>query len=321
MALGAFLAGLVVARSEFSVRAASEALPMRDAFAVLFFVSVGMLLDPLQVLDEPRLIVATLAIVLVGKPLAALAIIAAASGIRCGSALAVAVALAQIGEFSFIVANLGASARRRARRPRPTRSSPARSPRSRSIRCSTGWSTRLSTWWSGVGNGPVPADGQPAAAAIGRHQAVVVGYGPVGRTVTRLLRENEIAPTVVELNMDTVQDLKGSGIRAVYGDAGHLATLEQAGARHARSVIFTVSGMRAAEESIRLVRELNPRVQILARTAYLKERDALRKAGADQVFSGEGEVALTLTESILASLGATAEQIDRERARVHGEIN
>ena len=175
----------------------------------------------------------------------------------------------------------------------------------------------------GVGNGTAArrdADGEsPPRRPSSRHQAVVVGYGPVGRTVTRLLRENEIAPTVIELNMDTVKDLKDSGIRAVYGDASHLATLEEAGARHARSVIFTVSGMRAAEESIRLVRELNPRVQILARTAYLRERDALRKAGADQVFSGEGEVALTLTESILASLGATAEQIDRERARVHGD--
>jgi CPA2 family monovalent cation:H+ antiporter-2 len=179
----------------------------------------------------------------------------------------------------------------------------------------------VATWWSGVGNGPLPADAAIPAPAAGRHQAVVVGYGPVGRTVTRLLLENEIAPTVVELNMDTVKDLKGSGIRAVYGDANHLATLEEAGARHARSVIFTVSGMAAAEESIRLVRELNPRVQILARTAYLRERAALRRAGADQVFSGEGEVALTLTESILASLGATAEQIDRERARVHGELN
>jgi K+:H+ antiporter len=319
MALGAFLAGLVVARSDFSVRAASEALPMRDAFAVLFFVSVGMLLNPMQVLEEPLLLVAALAIVLVGKPLAALAI-ALAFGYPLRVGLAVAVALAQVGEFSFIVANLGASLGVIA--PAATNTL---------IACAIASITLnpllyrlvdpVASWWSGIGNGPLAADALPAVPAIGRHQAVVVGYGPVGRTVTRLLRENDIAPTVVELNMETVRDLKGSGIRAVYGDANHLATLEEAGARHARSVIFTVSAMRAAEESIRLVRELNPKVQILARTSYLKERDALRKAGADQVFSGEGEVALTLTESILASLGATAEQIDRERARVHAELS
>jgi CPA2 family monovalent cation:H+ antiporter-2 len=319
MALGAFLAGLVVARSDFSVRAASEALPMRDAFAVLFFVSVGMLLNPLQVLEEPLLLVAALAIVLIGKPLAALGITLAV-GYPLRVSLAVAVALAQVGEFSFIVANLGASL---------NVISPAAT--NTLIACAIASITLnpllyrlvdpVATWWSGVGNGPVSTEAPAETPAVSRHRAVVVGYGPVGRTVTRLLRENQIAPTVVELNMNTVKDLKSSGIRAVYGDANHLATLEEAGARHARSVIFTVSGMRAAEESIRLVRELNPRVQILARTAYLKEREALRKAGADEVFSGEGEVALTLTESILASLGATAEQIDRERARVHADLS
>ncbi len=106
MALGAFLAGLVVGRSEFSVRAASDAVPMRDAFAVLFFVSVGMLFDPESLLDEPLMIAAALGVVLIGKPLAALAIVAA-FGYPLKVGLAVAVALAQIGEFSFIVANLG----------------------------------------------------------------------------------------------------------------------------------------------------------------------------------------------------------------------
>ena len=273
----------------------------------------------MQVLEQPLLLGAALAIVLVGKPLAALGI-TLAFGYPLRVSLAVAVALAQVGEFSFIVANLGASL---------GVISPAAT--NTLIACAIASITLnpllyrlvdpVATWWAGAGNGQPATERAGAADADRRHQAVVVGYGPVGRTVTRLLRENEIAPTVVELNMDTVKDLKASGIRAVYGDANHLATLEEAGARHARSVIFTVSGMRAAEESIRLVRELNPRVQILARTAYLKERDALRKAGADQVFSGEGEVALTLTESILAGLGATAEQIDRERARVHGELN
>jgi monovalent cation:H+ antiporter-2, CPA2 family len=106
MALGAFLAGMVVGRSEFSFRAASEALPMRDAFAVLFFVSVGLLLDPKQLVETPGLIAATLAVILIGKPLSALAIVMAL-GYPLRTALAVAVALAQIGEFSFILAALG----------------------------------------------------------------------------------------------------------------------------------------------------------------------------------------------------------------------
>jgi len=105
MALGAFLAGLVLGRSGFSDRAAADALPMREAFAVLFFVSLGMLLDPGTLLDDPQMLAATLAIVLIGKPLAALAIVAL-SGYPMTVALSVAVALAQIGEFSFVVATV-----------------------------------------------------------------------------------------------------------------------------------------------------------------------------------------------------------------------
>ncbi len=152
-------------------------------------------------------------------------------------------------------------------------------------------------------------------------QAVVVGYGPVGRTVTRLLRENQIDPTVIELNMDTVRALRSERIAAVYGDARHLDTLTSAGVATARGLIITVAGMTAVEETIRLARQANPGLQILVRVAYLRERGALRQAGANAVFSGEGEVALALTESVLQHLGATPEQIDRERARVHAELS
>jgi monovalent cation:H+ antiporter-2, CPA2 family len=319
MALGAFLAGLVVGRSDFSVRAASEALPMRDAFAVLFFVSVGMLLNPWQLLENRALLAATLAIVLVGKPVAALAIMGL-FGYPLRVSLAVAVALAQIGEFSFIVANLGANLGVTSAEASNT-----------IIACAIATITLNPVLYRGVvpltarfsrgGMAATPEVEETAAGSvIDRHRAVVVGYGPVGRTVTRLLTENHIEPTVIELNMDTVRALRSNGIRAVYGDAGHANTLRDAGAQHARSVIFAVAGMSSMRESIRIVREINPRVQILARATYVRDQEALRKAGADVVFSGEGEVALTLTEAILANLGATAEQIDRERARVHAEL-
>jgi len=117
-----------------------------------------------------------------------------------------------------------------------------------------------------------------------------------------------------------VKALRAAGTGAVYGDAGHADTLRAAGAQHARSVIFAVAGMSSMREAIRIVREINPRVQILARATYIRDQEALKRAGADVVFSGEGEVALTFTEAILANLGATAEQIDRERARVHSEL-
>ena len=124
---------------------------------------------------------------------------------------------------------------------------------------------------------------------------------------------------MVELNLDTVHRLQADGLRAVYGDATLEQTLEAAGAATARSLILTAD-VENASEVIRRARALNPHLQVLARTAYLRDRDALRKAGADLVFSGEGEVALALTEAILHRLGATPEQIDRERERVHQEL-
>ena len=135
--------------------------------------------------------------------------------------------------------------------------------------------------------------------------------------MTRLLRENGIEPTIVELNMDTVRQLRQEGIAAIYGDATQRETLEGAGVAGAGSLILTSAGMGSSAEVIRMARELNPGIRVLARAAYLRDLPALRKAGADIVFTGEGEVALALTEAILHRLGATPEQIDRERYRAH----
>lgn len=139
--------------------------------------------------------------------------------------------------------------------------------------------------------------------------------------MARLLRENEIDPTIIELNADTARHLKSEGVQAVHGDASHAGTLEAAGVAGARSVALTVAGLPGASELIRLARELNPQVQIIARGDSIREQQALRRAGADVAFSGEAEVALAFTEAILRELGATPEQIERERARVHGELN
>jgi CPA2 family monovalent cation:H+ antiporter-2 len=318
MALGAFLAGLVVGRSEFSGRAAAQAIPMRDAFAVLFFVSVGMLLDPEHLLREPLFVALTLAVVLVGKPLAALAITwLFRQPIETG--LVVAVALAQIGEFSFIVANLGASLGLLTREATNTIIAAAIASITLNPLLFRGidWAARVVARRGRVTH-VEPSVADEASGA--RHRAVVVGYGPIGRTVTRLLRENDIDPVVVELNLETVRQLKSEGVDAVYGDASHATTLQQAGVERASSLILSVAGLSAAAETIRMAREINPRIQVVARTAYLRERAAMQDAGADLVFSGEGEVALAVTEALLDRLGATPEQIERERARVHAEL-
>ncbi len=319
MALGAFLAGLVVGRSEFGVRATSDALPMRDAFAVLFFVSVGMLLDPGTLLDDPQMLVATLAIVLIGKPLAAMAIVLLFR-YPLKVALSVAVALAQIGEFSFIVASvatdygvLTADA---------TNTLVAAAIASITLNPlffrSIGWIERLLT------RGAPPAEAQASPAddrAPGfAHRAVVVGYGPVGRTVTRLLRDNDIEPTIVEMNLDTIREVRDAGLHAIYGDATHPSVLGEARIAEARAFIIAVSPLEGVEEACRVARAQNADIRILARATHVREARNLREAGADVVFSGEGEVALAFTTEILGDLGATPDQIDRERVRVRGEL-
>ena len=345
VALGAFLAGMAVGRSEFSLRAASEALPMRDAFAVLFFVSVGMLLDPASLLDRPVLVLSVLAVVMIGKPLAALAIVWL---LRYPPkvALAVAVALAQIGEFSFMLATLGTTlgilpaaamnvlvaAAIVSITLNPAALSRGRSDGTVADAASAavgaadraGQARRAVTLGAGSrakerGEEHGRETGGDAAPAW-MHHAVVIGYGPVGQTVARLLRENEIESTIIELNMETVRRLNAEGVAAVYGDASRAETLKGAGIEQSRSLILSASDMNNSEEVIRVARELNPKVRILARAVYARQLPALRRAGADAVFSAEGEVALAMTEAILRGLGATPEQVDRERERVHADL-
>ena len=330
MALGAFLAGLVVRQSDFSFRAASDALPTRDAFAVLFFVSVGMLFNPAHLMEEPGLVLITLIIILLVKPLAALTIVLVL-GYAPRVALSVAVALAQIGEFSFILATVGRSLgvlgdseantlvaasiisislnpllyrlivplENRAKHTRLWQMLEARS-KPRTL----------------YGTEAIPGD-----VPVSRDRAIVVGYGPTGRTLARLLGENEIDPVVVEMNLHTVRHLQAEGVAAIYGDATHQETLKGAGVESAVALILTSAGMQGSEEVIRVSRDLNPKLRIIARAAYLRDIPALRRAGADAVFSGEGEVALNMTEHMLRNLGATDEQIDRERERVRAELS
>ena len=321
VALGAFLAGMVVGSSDYSLRAATEALPMRDAFAVLFFVSVGMLLRPAALLEQPGFIITALAIVIICNPLTAAAV-TWLMGYPVRTTATVAMSLGQIGEFSFILVTLG-------------RDLSLVPPEAVDVVVATAIISitlnplafraiePLDRWLAR--KRPAPAIDQDAveigAASLldPNSRAIVIGYGPTGRTVTRLLRENGVSPTVVDLNLEVVRALRDEGTSAVYGDARHHDTLVTAGLPHAGTLI--VSGAdTGSPDIIRGARGINPRVHIFVRSSYLRDVPTLRSAGAEQVFSGEGEVALAMTESVLRRLGATPDQIDRERARVRGEL-
>ena len=328
MALGAFLAGMVVGRSEFSLRAATEAMPMRDAFAVLFFVSVGMMFDLRSLAESPWLVLATLGVILIGKPLAALGIVVLLR-YPFRVALSVSVALAQIGEFSFIVAAMG-----RQLKILPDAAANILVAAAivsitinpllyRAVGPMEKWCLRrpwLARWLAARTAGRVGAVAATKVEPDGRRHAVVVGFGPVGQTVARLLRANAIEPMIVDLNVATVQRLTAEGVAAIYGDASHPETLKQAGVARADILILSASSIQAGKEVIRSAREMNPDIRVLARTAYLREVPELKAAGADGVFAGEGEVALAMTEFILDSFGATPEQVDRERDRIRRDL-
>jgi CPA2 family monovalent cation:H+ antiporter-2 len=307
MALGAFLAGLAVGRSEFAARAANDALPMRDAFAVLFFVSVGMLCDPLSVVRQPLLTVVVLAIVLIGKPLAAILVVRVL-GKPMATAVGVGAALSQVGEFSFI---LGAAAR------------------TLGAISDDGWNAlvgasiisialnptvyRVARRWSS--NAP-KLDGAGTQEPVDPRRCIVIGYGPVGQTVRRILLGYDAVVTVIELNLATVRRLRAKGVPVVYGDVLRPGTLEEAGIATAGSLILSVE-VEDAAELIRQARAVNPSLRILARCSNLREVPALQRAGATVVAAAEAEVAIALAEVLDTNVASESELVARREAMRH----
>ncbi|MTJ92258.1 MAG: sodium:proton exchanger [Desulfovibrio sp.] len=320
MALGAFLAGMVVGQSEFSARAAAEALPLRDAFAVLFFVSVGMLFDPASLAQDWPLMLATLFVIMVVKPLGALLMTSLfRRPVKLG--LPVAVSLAQVGEFSFILAGLGISLGvfdqrvNNALIPAAIISITLNPMLYRKAK-------ELAQRWEKRKHGDhaehdaclvVPGEGS-------RARVVVVGYGPVGRSCCSILQHSSIQPVVVEMNIDTVRQLRGEGLPVVHGDAMQAEVLREAGLEKAEALLLTSASIPAGEVT-HIARAVNPHARILAHTAFVSGAKALRDAGVDAVFSGEREVALAMAEYLLRSAGAPEAYVQSELERVREKLD
>ncbi|MBI4565021.1 MAG: cation:proton antiporter [Planctomycetes bacterium] len=332
MALGAFLAGMAVGQSPVSHQAAANALPMRDAFAVLFFVSVGMLFDPRFLLAEPWLVLGALAIILIGKPLAALAIVVGL-GYSARTALTVAVGLAQIGEFSFILAEL---ARRLGVLPSAGYSvlvaaallSITLNPMLfRLLEPAETWMKRRRRLWAWL-NRRAEARGESISReamteirqAAERVNAIVVGYGPAGRTVTRILSEFGIRPIVVDLNADTIARLKGEGQYAIYGDAASEEILTAAGVEKARYLLITPPDILATMPVIVAARTLNANILIMVRARFLADRAMLEEVGATGACFDEAEAAVALAENLLRDVGAPQQRIDEESNKIREEF-
>ena len=328
MALGAFLGGMVVGQSKVSDAAAADVLPMRNAFAVLFFVAVGMLFDYHVILESPGLVLGTLLIILLIKPLAALAIVIM-GGHPLRTALVVAGGLAQIGEFSFILGDtatslgllpgggshvlVAAAIVSISLNPFVFRLTLALEPVLARNRLLARWLARGNERLGRRAN-------QIAAERMQDPGAVVVGYGPVGQTVTRLLSEFDINPIIIETNIDAVLELQQLGKQAIFGDASRPEILRAARVDAAAYFIVTMPQSEISLRVIEAAREVAPMIRILARANYINQADTFAQAGAAIVRFDEAESAAALAEALLQDIDVPVDRIDALVARIRREL-
>ncbi len=301
LSLGAFLAGIVISENDYAHQVAADTLPLRDLFAALFFVSIGMLLDVRFVVSRPFAVAGLcLAIILLKSLLAVVAMTAIRRPLRVS--VIAALSVAQIGEFSFVLARLG-----------------------QSVGMLTGESDQLflaaavvtmmltpfiillapplafgvQRRFGGWVN-PVPeTPAERAPGTIGEAHAIIVGFGPNGLGVAEVLRGAGIPYDVLDLNGQTVRRLQSAGERAYYGDISRPDIQHAVGIESARLIVFTASDPAGALRGVRLARRLNPTIRIVARTRYSNEVETFRAAGADTVVVEETEVGHRLQGELL----------------------
>ena len=310
-ALGAFFAGTVLRESALSHRAADETLPLRDAFAVLFFVSVGMLFDPRMLVDEPLRVLAVVAIVLLGKSLAAFVIVLAFR-YPLNTALTVSASLAQIGEFSFILAGLGVAL---GLLPAEGQSlvlagaliSIALNPLVfGAVEPLQAWiraRSRLARLFERRAD-PLAAIPDTVAAERLTGHVLIVGYGRVGRRIGAALAEAGVATVVADENREVVESLRARGIPAVAGDAADPAVLIQAHVVRARMLVIAVADLVRARQMLGIAHTLRPDLPALVRVHDDAEAALLRTEPACTVFMEERELADAMTRDVLARLAA-----------------
>ena len=297
-ALGAFFAGMVMRESEFSHRAAEESLPLRDAFAVLFFVSVGMLFEPAILLEKPLSVLAVVAIIVFGKSIAAIAITLVLR-YPLNTALTVAASLAQIGEFSFILAGLGVSL---------------------GILPAEGMSLILAGALISIAINPLVfsmikplKEWVLSFSALARQyekrtdpfselpmtterkylegQVVLVGYGRVGKRIAKALSDHNIPFVIAEENREIVESLRKNGIPAVFGNASEPAVLIQAHIANASMLVIATPDTIDIRKMVETAKTLKPEIQIIIRTHNEDESKFMREERIGKVFYGEEELA------------------------------
>jgi CPA2 family monovalent cation:H+ antiporter-2 len=326
-ALGAFFAGMILAESPLSQRAAQETLPLRDAFAVLFFVSVGMLFDPTILVTQPGPVLATFAIIVVGNALAAFAIVLAFQ-YPLRTALMLAASLSQIGEFSFILAGLGVDLKILPEVGRDLILAGALL----SILINPLLFVavdRLKPWLKG--HEPLlptltqagPEEGELPPTSL-RDHAVLVGYGRVGSLVAEALEQKGHPLLIIEDRQEIVDQLRARGLEAISGNAAQAGVLKAANLAGARWLISAIPNPFENGNLIEQARAANPNLEIIARAHTDAEVDHLKSFGASIIIMGEREIARGLTEHIERRLappgGSGEEQTAVPSARPKGDV-
>ena len=305
-ALGAFFAGMVMRESEFSHRAAQESLPLRDAFAVLFFVSVGMLFNPAVLWDRPLQVLAVVAIIMLGKTLAAAALVLSFR-YPLNTALTVSASLAQIGEFSFILVGLGASL---GLLPAEGTSlvlagaliSMALNPMLfHAIAPLQAWLRKRSAFARRLEERDDPLAELPMSthAKFLAHQVVLVGYGKVGRRIAAALAANDVPFVVAEQNRELVEHLRAKGIAAVFGDAEEPAVLIQAHIARAAMLVIATPDTIKVRQMIATARLLNPSIETVIRSHNEQEARLLEEENGGTVFLSDEALAQAMVRHVM----------------------
>ena len=305
-ALGAFFAGMVMRESEFSQRAAEESLPLRDAFAVLFFVSVGMLFDPSVLIDRPLQVLAVVLVIVVGKSIAA-CLLVLAFRYPLNTALTVSASLAQIGEFSFILVGLGVSL---GLMPAEGQSlilagaliSIATNPLWFSLIAPLQkWLHAHSSFARALESRDDPLAELPTGteARYLSRQVVLVGYGRVGRRIAAALTAHHIPFVVAEQNRELVEKLRAQGIAAVWGDAAEPSVLIQAHVARARVLVIATPDAMNVRQMIETARTLNPTIETVVRSHNEDEARLLTQEASATVFLGEEELAQAMARDVV----------------------
>lgn len=312
LALGAFLAGLVVSESHYAEAAVADVLPLQTVFNAVFFVSIGMLLDVgFVVANLPLVLAAVAGVFLVKALLAGLAVLVLRWPVR--TAAAVALGLAQIGEFSFVLVLAG----------QPLGLTPAGlGLAGEQVFVATAVVLMLGTPW-------LLAAGPKLGERLGRRwpgaepeeteesvemedHTIVVGYGPAGQRLARVLKNTDIPFVVVDLNPQNVEAARQAGMHALYGDVARHHILEHSGIERAKVCVVAINDRAATERAIRLARYHNPTLQIITRSRFIADIGPLQDAGADVVVPEELETAVRLFSQVLGAYFIPPDEVARQ---------